>query len=302
MKKKVIMNFLLLVLLLGTYPLFGHKYELSVVAIFQNEAPFLKEWIEFHRLIGVKHFWLYNNNSKDEFKSILKPYIKKGIVELIDWPSPPDKDWTPYQNTAYADCLSRCIERTKWLAAIDIDEFIVPVHYAHEVLDVLRKIELKRPNVGGLMLFWQFFGTSHLKETPQNTTLVENLLLKAHKNYPGNAQVKTICRPELVEHCYVHCCIYKPGYRDMTLNGRGGPHQPIQTKPIRIHHYFTRTENYLYNNKLPRRQRCEGRTITQEDMEQIVQRLDLELNEKYDDTILKYVPALRARLGYVYPN
>ncbi|KIC71464.1 hypothetical protein DB44_DM00010, partial [Candidatus Protochlamydia amoebophila] len=34
----------------------GYIYDLSVCAIFKNEAPYLKEWIEYHRLIGVKHF------------------------------------------------------------------------------------------------------------------------------------------------------------------------------------------------------------------------------------------------------
>lgn len=46
-----------------------HDY-LSIGAIFKDEAPYLAEWIEFHRLVGVEHFFLYDNLSTDE-KSML---------------------------------------------------------------------------------------------------------------------------------------------------------------------------------------------------------------------------------------
>ena len=36
------------------------KHQLSICAIFKNEAKFLKEWIEYHRLVGVDHFYLYD--------------------------------------------------------------------------------------------------------------------------------------------------------------------------------------------------------------------------------------------------
>lgn len=37
-------------------------------------------------LIGIEHFYLYNNNSTDNYEEVLKPYIDKGLVTLIDWP------------------------------------------------------------------------------------------------------------------------------------------------------------------------------------------------------------------------
>ena len=39
---------------------------LSICAIYRDEAPYLVEWIEFHRLVGVEHFYLY-----DGFKRLL---------------------------------------------------------------------------------------------------------------------------------------------------------------------------------------------------------------------------------------
>ena len=37
------------------------KYDVTLCAIFRNEALFLKEWIDYHRTIGIEHFYLYNN-------------------------------------------------------------------------------------------------------------------------------------------------------------------------------------------------------------------------------------------------
>lgn len=56
----------------------------AICALFKNEAPFLREWIEYHLMIGVSHLYLYNNCSSDNYLAILKPYIKSGVVELFD--------------------------------------------------------------------------------------------------------------------------------------------------------------------------------------------------------------------------
>ena len=61
---------------------------LYVCAIFKNETPYLKEWIEFHRIVGVEKFILYQNNSVDDYRYVLDPYVAEGIVELIDWNIP----------------------------------------------------------------------------------------------------------------------------------------------------------------------------------------------------------------------
>lgn len=58
------------------------KYYLALTAIFRDEAPYLKEWIEFYRTIGVEHFYLHNHLSQDNFAEVLKPYIDDGIVTL----------------------------------------------------------------------------------------------------------------------------------------------------------------------------------------------------------------------------
>lgn len=94
---------------------------LSICSIFRNEAPYLKEWIEFHLQQGIEHFYLYDNFSTDNPERELRPYLKQGLVTLIDWPIPfQDRG----QEKAYDDCITRSKQIDQWVAFIDIDEFL----------------------------------------------------------------------------------------------------------------------------------------------------------------------------------
>lgn len=57
------------------------KYEIGLVCISKNEAPYIREWIEFHRLVGVSKFYFYDNESDDDTPDVLAPYIADGIVD-----------------------------------------------------------------------------------------------------------------------------------------------------------------------------------------------------------------------------
>ena len=94
------------------------KYKVSICAIFKNEAPFLREWIEYHLMIGVEHFYLYNNNSEDNYEEVLEPYIKRGLVEVKLW------EQNHAQMMAYKDFYEHKRNETNWVSFLDIDEFI----------------------------------------------------------------------------------------------------------------------------------------------------------------------------------
>lgn len=102
-------------------------YELGIVTMFRDEANYLKEWIEYHHMLGVDHFLLYNDRSIDHWAEVLEPYIRSNLVEVIDWHK---DEMTPlfptWQVMAYKDGFRRSKENTKWLAFIDLDEFILP--------------------------------------------------------------------------------------------------------------------------------------------------------------------------------
>lgn len=95
-----------------------YQYEVSLCLIFKDEAPYLREWLEYHILIGVDHFYLYNNNSTDNFSEILEPYIHSGKVTLINW----ERNYC--QVGAYEYCYNMRKNETHWLGYLDTDEFL----------------------------------------------------------------------------------------------------------------------------------------------------------------------------------
>lgn len=130
-------------------PKYDKKYKIAICGIFKNEAPFLREWIEFHEMIGVEHFYLYNNNSEDAFASVLKPYIDRGLVTLIDWP------YDQAQMKAYKHFYETYRYETQWVSFLDIDEFFCP-RYKENLYEWVKTKE-KYPS---LLIYWRMFGTS----------------------------------------------------------------------------------------------------------------------------------------------
>ena len=45
------------------------KSRLAIAAIFKHENDYLQEWIEFHRLVGFDHFFLYDNDGSEETRA-----------------------------------------------------------------------------------------------------------------------------------------------------------------------------------------------------------------------------------------
>lgn len=83
-------------------------YALSVASIIKNE-PDILEWIEYHRLVGVEHFYIYDNESTDGLKEKLSKYIDAGIVTYIYYPGKAMQDKSindAIQNFAYETKVS----------------------------------------------------------------------------------------------------------------------------------------------------------------------------------------------------
>lgn len=108
-------------------------YEAAICTMVQDEGMYLLEWIEYHRMVGVEHFFLYNDRGTDDSETILKPYIDAGVVTWINWDgnitvdpkrADPDPFYTRYQRYALADCIFERGSLIKYLGVWDIDEFL----------------------------------------------------------------------------------------------------------------------------------------------------------------------------------
>jgi hypothetical protein len=262
-------------------PLEGSQTYLSICAHYQNEGPYLREWIEFHRLVGVEHFYLYDNQSTDSHLEELAPYVEEGIVTLHPWEPVP-----PHQADLYDDFLSRHREESRWVAFIDCDEFLFSPT-GRSVAEVLAEYE-RWPGVG---VNWATFGRSgHVAKPPGG--VIENYLMRS--DTPSNSYFKSIVDPARVIRCRNgHEFIYE------SLLAVDENHYPIQKKlsrtksvsfaRLRINHYVTKSDEES-------RARL-GRPAWTDTSIWRSTRLEDKFPKELDREITRYVPAVRAALS-----
>lgn len=211
------------------------KCRFSICAIMRDEGCYLMEWLEFHKLVGVERFYLYNNNSVDNTQDIVIPYIQTGEVIFHDWPMHPG------QISAYEHCLKHYGRESEWMAFIDLDEFL----FATEKNDIREVLE-EFKDYPAVVVNWLCFGSSGHIKRPKGLQ-VENYTKRAPDNFESHKVVKSIIRP------------------DKTLGSAGNPHeftyldglavteskQPLlggsrtqisSVKKLRINHYKTRSQ------------------------------------------------------------
>jgi hypothetical protein len=266
-----------------------YPFNLAMAAIFRDEALYLKEWIEFHLEMGFERFYLFDNLSTDHFLEVLQPYIDNQIVELSSWPIEHYRmsDWTEIQTLAYERAIHSVRGKVKWLAILDTDEFLFPVH-DDNLVDFLNRYD----DVAGLTINWQVFGTSHVHRIPEDKLLIEMLTLKLPEDADANRHIKSIVRPEYIDKCdNPHHMIYKPGYFQvnsdkMKFEGAFSPY--IQINSVRINHYIARDRHFTQTTKLPRRRKWIG------DLNEFEQWCH-SLNQVCDETVLRFVPRLKNR-------
>jgi hypothetical protein len=258
------------------------NYYLSVCAIYWNEGPYLREWITFHQLVGVEHFFLYNNRSTDDHREVLAPFVDEGLVEVRDW------DVFPGQLQAYDDCLERHRSQSRWIAFIDCDEFLFSPT-GRPVPELLGEYE-RWP---GVAVNWATFGDSgHMVKPPG--LVIENYVMRTealHRNWA----VKHIVDPARALRCGVtpHYFEYLDGARPVDENQqpmieRSDRTDGISFERLRINHYVTKSRQERAR-KLARPIAFDGRM---KDAKRTF-RKDRILNQVRDETIQMYLPALK---------
>ena len=262
-------------------------YDLAVTAIFKDEAPYLKEWLDYHLLAGVEHFYLYNNDSTDDYKKILAPYVEKNLVTLIDFPG------KMMQYPAYHDAIEKYRFDCRYMAFIDIDEFIFPKSN-RAVAEVVDEILSDIPNTAGLAINWQLFGSNGQEKADYSRGVLERFTRRAFENAPffdangkrsGDAHVKIIANPRFMQYMdSPHKAIYFDGKFVVNTNGEHlltFYNDPALYDKIVVNHYCIKSlEEFLNKQKKNRADNGEYRNLDYFSTN--------DRNEVFDDGILKY--------------
>jgi hypothetical protein len=261
----------------------AYQYNLTVCAIFQNEAFWLPEWIEFHEKQGVEQFYLYNNLSGDNYKEVLQPYIEKGLVTLIEWPKSSNSisKFNLVQTSAYKDCLKKIASQAKWCAIMDIDEFIFSVD-GRPFSEALKQYDKYQ----AVVVNWVCYGSSGVQKIPEGNRIIDTLLMRAPIDHDNNRFVKSVVKPEFVTNCESpHFCILKSSARAVNENfefhDSSMRTKKVSVSKLRINHYWSRDLDFFYNVKIDR-WIAWGMPYTK-----AIEK-ESEMNAEYDDILSKY--------------
>ena len=226
---------------------------LAIIAIVRGEAEFLREWIEFHLMMGVEHFVIYDNGGDEPTRDILANYSGSGAVTRIPWPDLAelrgnwrDTDFVSIQELAYGNCARRFQNRIDWLMKIDVDEFVYPAAVAAgSVADVLR--ELDRERVLGLEIPMRNFGSSGHEQRPDGL-VIENYTRCQDRLSPGSKSIGNTRFLSADAAVDAHLYRYSLGAR---LCGRRVIDRSSSDQILRLNHYRTKSrEDFMKKGEL----------------------------------------------------
>lgn len=254
---RLILTFLIFIQCMS---LTAYEKEVSIAAIFRDDARYLKEWIDYHRLVGVQYFWLYNDMSQDDYREVLRPYVEEGIVEVIDWSEQRAriKTWPETQIEAYRHAIAHAKGKTRWLALIDTDEFILPMKN-DSIQECLTDYF---SDAQAIYIQWLVFGTSGVTLS-NGQSMLRELTFCSDNEHPWSRVGKSIVQPEHIltdKIWYNHhfpideFSCYKSGSANQIPMINHDLFGPVhQSSYLRINHYFFRDEKFYQEVKIQRK-------------------------------------------------
>lgn len=263
-------------------------YNLIITAIVKNEGAYIREWIEYHKICGVSKIVLYDNESTDGLQGIISDYILTGYVDYIFCPG------RGKQLDAYNDAIKKYRNKSKYIAFIDADEFIVSK--TGELIPNLVE-RLMKKQAGGLAVNWKMFGSSNFESRPCGL-VIENFLYRAKDDFQSNWCIKTIANPrKILRFEHVHVPSYIPGIYNIDENGNKvfGPYNVAMVpRELQINHYFTKSkEEWVARRSL-------GKADFKSDKEKrtMDEFYEHDKNDIYDPYMLGYVESVKKGILY----
>ncbi len=123
-----------------------------IVGCMKNEAPYIVEWVAYHRAIGVDNFLIYTNDCSDGTSEILDRLQDMGVLQHRkndNWQGNSPQQWA-LDNAREEDVL----KNAEWIAHIDVDEFM-NIRCGNGTLpDFFERV----PDATNVAMTWRLFG------------------------------------------------------------------------------------------------------------------------------------------------
>ncbi len=175
----------------------------AIAAPVRGEAPYLLEWIAYHRALGIEAFLLADNGGTDGTSQLLKELADADLVQRFDW-----SDRKRFQMEFYGQALEQAKQRSvTGLFFIDVDEFLRPypagtqsgefsradaASHRHVIAEIARRW-LSDPGIGAVALNWAIYGSSGRTE-PGDGLVIERFRRRALQTFPVNRHAKAFVR------------------------------------------------------------------------------------------------------------
>lgn len=225
---------------------------IGIAAVLKQEAPYLLEWIAYHRVLGIKRFFLADNGGSDRTSRTLGLLHAAGIVTRVPWPTPADGQ---IQMGAYRELLRRFKKRVTWLAFLDGDEFILPSAPHRSIHDVIGAVA--KDDTGAIALNWALYGSSGLIER-DDRLVIERFTSRAPQENRINNHTKIIVRGRRVKGMRnPHYVSLREGFGAIDSEGNPlvqRPQAPAQSTAVvwgaaRLNHYAVKSRQEFESKK-----------------------------------------------------
>ena len=215
----------------GAYRILPKKHPpmsvgLCVIAI--HSKRYLDEFLDYYYyVIGIDHIYLYDNSVDNELKGAFQNRSYLTTIHFL-----------PNQSKAYQHCGWHYGKYHKWMAAFDVDEFLV---IDGHIADFLERFD-KDPSIGQVSMNWRTMGTANQTEYQPRPVSQRFRYAKENIDY----HIKSIHRSEALFLFYASNAHYRPlkrGYRQVSSSGLPiDPQSPYnhrcEDSPAVIHHYL----------------------------------------------------------------
>ena len=272
-----------------------------IVGCMKNEAPYILEWVAYHRAIGIDNFLIYTNGCEDGTDEILDRLQEMGVLQHRlndDW-----KGNSPQQFALNRALKEPLIRNADWIVHIDVDEFI-NVRCGNGTLeDFFARV----PDATNVAMTWRLFGHNGVTKLSddfvieQFDTCAPKYCPKPHTVWGFKTMFKNIgaygkmsChRPNKLAEGYEDRVLWVNGSgEDMTSevarNGWRNSRKSIGYDLLQLNHYALRSaESFLI-----KRQR--GRALHVDRSIGLNYWIRMDWSDFRDITIKRNVPRVRA--------
>jgi hypothetical protein len=263
------------------------KHFLVFASIFKAENHYLREWLEYHRLVGVDHFYLYDNDGGQAAKELLKPYVEQGLVTRNDWAhfdgTKRDRP-TPWgqrnkNHLAFGHAAEHYRHEACWMMKIDIDEFLVPLVGEKSLVSALEGHD--RAKVKGVRIPRFNFGDNGHQARPEGLVTASYTRREAtasnHKDLANCAFLSDNRHANSAHWWHYKWFRFGEFVREDRVSN------------LRIHHYYTKS----LEEHLQRQNTSRGRKPTEEGFRE----RNRGRNDVEDSSMLRFVPEIERRLS-----